>query len=366
MRILIRADTSDGVGTGHLVRCLALAAGLRELGARVTLACTPTPPHVSRMVSEAGCDLVDVASGSVAAKRRATEELLAAADQHADVVATRNAIPEGMFDWVVVDHYGLDARWERAMRACARRVLAIDDLTSRPHDCDLLLDQNPGADRDARHRAMSGSAPRRLLGPRYALLRPGFAAARARSGVREGSLGRILVMYGGMDPTGETMKALRAMQRLPSLAVRIDVVAGSANRRCDPVRAECARDARMRFHLDAANIPELMAGADIALGACGTSSWERCCMYLPAIAIIAAENQREIAAGLAKAGAAEILGWHADVTSDNLVRAVERMAGSPERLRAMSVRAGDLADGRGVARALEAMEALDAHSRVLH
>ena len=366
MRVLIRADTSDGVGTGHLVRCLALAGKLRDRGVSVTLACAPVLPYVSKMVSAAGCELIDLTSRSLTTKRRKAEQLLATADQHEDAATARDAVLGASFEWVIVDHYGLDARWEHEMRAGARRILVIDDLTNRPHDCDLLVDQNPGVDRQARHHALSGSALRCLVGPRYALLRPGFAAARARIDARQGRVERILVMHGGADPTGETIKAVKALQRLPSLATHIDVVVGSANPQSHAVHALCSGDARMRFHFDAENVPELMAAADLALGACGTSTWERCCMYLPTIAVIVAENQTEIAAGLAEAGVAEISGWHADVTVERLAQAVEHLVASPERMRAMSMRAGELTDGRGVDRVHEAMEEVDAHSRVLH
>lgn len=366
MRIVIRADTSDGVGTGHLVRCLALARKLRERSARVTVACAPVPAYVSKMVSAAGCELVDVTTEFATAKRRKAEEVLATVEQHADAAAVRDAISHASFEWAIVDHYGLDARWEHEMRASAGRILVIDDLTSRPHSCDLLVDQNPGVDREARHHALSGSASRCLIGPRYALLRSGFATARARIAPRQGRVERILVMYGGADPTGETIRAIKALQGLPSVATHIDVVVGSANPQSNALQALCSGDVRMRFHFDAANVAELMALADLALGACGTSAWERCCMYLPTIAVIAAENQREIAAGLAEAGVAEISGWHADLTVDHLMHIIERLAASPERVRAMSMCAGKLADGHGVDRVHEAMEEVNAHSRVLY
>lgn len=366
MRILIRADTSDGVGIGHLVRCLALARKLREHGARVALACAPTSLVVSRMISEAGCDVIDVTPRAGPARRRVTEEVLATSDQYSDAAATRDAAPDDLFDWIVVDHYGLDVHWERALRSHTKHILVVDDITNRRHDCDLLLDQNPGIDREARHRTLSDSSLRCLIGPQYALLRSGFSAARARSGPRNGPVGRILVMYGGTDPTDETTKAVMALRQLPGLNARIDVVAGSANPRSDTVRGACSADSRIEFHHDATNVPELMTEADIALGACGTSAWERCCVFLPTIAVVAAENQREIAAGLAGAGAAEISGWHADVTTECLARAVDRLARSPERVRAMSIHAGEQTDGGGTDRVRKIMEVIDADSRPLY
>jgi UDP-2,4-diacetamido-2,4,6-trideoxy-beta-L-altropyranose hydrolase len=366
MRILIRADASASIGTGHLARCLALAESFRARDGDVTFATRPMPPELSRMVLGAGCRLVNVMPDSWAAKSGAWEQVLPSPDQQSDAAATRGAVPKGEFDWLIVDHYGLDARWECEMRDHAQRIMVIDDLVNRAHSCELLLDQNLGEDREARHRALSGPGPRYLVGPRYALLRPGFAAARARSGPRQGRVERILVMYGGADPTDETTKAVQALRQLPGVATSIDVVAGMGNSRSEAIRSECARDPRMRLHLGATNIPQLMAAADLALGACGSSAWERCTLYLPTLAVIVADNQREIADSLAAARAAEVVGWHAEVSAEVLAAAVARMAGSPGRLRALSVAAGALADGLGVNRVSEAMEQVHAHPRVLH
>jgi UDP-2,4-diacetamido-2,4,6-trideoxy-beta-L-altropyranose hydrolase len=317
------------------------------------------------MVSDAGHELLDLEPMRAPARRRSVEDLLDTEDQLSDAAAIRELAQGRRFDWIVVDHYGLDARWERSMRKGGGHILVIDDLANRSHDCDVLLDQNLGPSAPPADNADQAAGVRRLEGPRYALLRPGFGALRPLIGPREGRVERILVMYGGADPTGETVKAVKALKSLPTLASRIDVVVGSANPLSEAVRAQCREDPRVRFHFDPANVPELMAEADIALGACGTSSWERCCMYLPAIAVVVAENQRRIAAGLAEAGAAEILGWHADVAVERLQNAVEHLAALPERVRDMSRHAGEVTDGRGVERVLQTMEEVDAHSRVL-
>jgi UDP-2,4-diacetamido-2,4,6-trideoxy-beta-L-altropyranose hydrolase len=362
MRILIRADASEQIGTGHLMRCLALSRALRERGANVTFACAPLPPAIARLLHAAGCGTLDAALSSVAPASRA----LPPAAQCADAAAVREALGAARFDWIVVDHYGLDACWEQEMRQSAERILAIDDLANRPHACDLLLDQNQGQDREARYRALSGSTLRCLIGPRYALLRPEFAAARGHSGPRRGPIERILVMYGGSDPTGETAKALDALRCVPDIGSTIDVVVGGANPRTRELAAGCARDARMLFHDSVTDVARLMAHADIALGACGTTAWERCAVYLPAIAIVVAENQREIAAALASAGAAEIAGWHASVSANGLADTLARLAAEPARVRALSRHAGDLVDGLGVQRVIAAMEEVHANSRVLH
>lgn len=361
MRILFRADASEQIGTGHIMRCAALAEELRARDGHVMFACQSPPPPLAAMLREKGFDLAALPPGPAVAAHRSPEATLAHGEQRADAAAVRKAVAGERFDWVVVDHYALDACWEDEMRGVAGRMLAIDDLAGREHHCDLLLDQNAGEQREALYRARSGACLRCLVGARFALLRRGFAAARARSAPRRGAIARILVMFGGSDPTDETGKAVRALRSVPDLEADVDVVAGSANPRAGTLREACARDPRMRFHHAIADVPMLMAAADLALGACGTSAWERCAVYLPALAVITAENQRDIAAALQSAGAAEIAGWHADVSAEDLASALRRLSQVPDRLRAMSKRAGEQTDALGVERVVEAMEEVHAH-----
>jgi UDP-2,4-diacetamido-2,4,6-trideoxy-beta-L-altropyranose hydrolase len=361
MRILFRADASEAIGTGHVMRCAALAEGLRARGGRVVFACQSLPAPLATLLREMGFELATLASQPAIAARASPEETLAPAAQRSDAAAVRSAVAGENFDWIVVDHYALDACWEDEVRGLAGRALAIDDLPGRAHRCDLLLDQNPGEQREARYRARACADLCCLIGARYALLRRGFAAARARSGPRPGPIARILVMYGGTDPTDETGKAVRALQSMPDMGAAVDVVVGGANPRAGALRAACARDPRMRFHYGTADVPGLMAAADLALGACGTSSWERCAVYLPALAVITAGNQRDIGDALASTGAAEVAGWHADVAAEDLAGATRRLAQAPDRVRAMSKRAGAQTDALGVERVVAAMEEIHAH-----
>jgi len=364
MRVLIRADASETIGTGHLMRCLALADRLRRQGAKITFACAKIPADLAHRITAGGFKYLDVSSPTTPMWTGGPEDVLDIAAQLADLAATRQATT-GVFDWVIVDHYGLDARWEEETRTWARRLLVLDDLANRPHDCDLLLDQNPGDERHRRYQELSPRHAALLAGPRFALLRSDFAAMRAACSPRAGAIGRVFVMFGGSDPTRETAKAIEALRSVPRVGKAIDVVVGTANPLAAYLRDACARDPRMRFHCGAPNIAELMASADLALGACGTSAWERCAVFLPAIVVAVADNQREIASGLARAGAAEFAGWHADVTMTDLANVLLALDSSPARVKSLSERAGVLVDGRGADRVATAMEELDAHSRVM-
>jgi UDP-2,4-diacetamido-2,4,6-trideoxy-beta-L-altropyranose hydrolase len=241
--------------------------------------------------------------------------------------------------WLIVDHYGLDRRWEERLRPLVKSILVIDDLADRPHDCDLLLDQNLGGDRAGRYDKLVPARCRRLIGPRYALLRREFRDARAGLRGRDGSLRRILVFFGGSDPSGETLKTLDALTVLNRKDLAVDVVVGASNPRQDEVRSRCAALPNTAFHSQISTMAALMAQADLAVGAGGTANWERCFLGLPAITIIIAGNQQASTDALAAAGAVRNLGRSEDVTRDHIAAALNEMIASPALLRGMSERA---------------------------
>src|SRR5690606_32001299 len=193
MKVALRTDASMRIGTGHLMRCLTLADALRDAGARTRFVCRALPHGLREVVIGRGHELVELPSvcGSTAgggdgrgAPVASPHTALEHADwlgttQEEDAAATCDALDDGaVWDWLAVDHYAIDARWETRLRTAARRILAIDDLADRRHDCDALLDQNLHAGMHARYDGLVPDACVRLVGPRHALLRPEFAAAR--------------------------------------------------------------------------------------------------------------------------------------------------------------------------------------------
>jgi len=221
--------------------------------------------------------------------------------------ARQTAALSGSVDWLVVDHYEIDRRWERAMRPACRRLMVIDDLVDRPHDCDILLDQTFGRQPDE-YDALTPDECRVLAGTRYALLRPEFAAGRpsalARRAAGEG-IDHVLVSMGGFDPENRTHDVLETLADTPyarRLTVTVVVGADSAVSP-NPLRG---RFRKLDIRQQVANMAELMAAADLAIGAGGTTSWERCCMGLPSLVCVLADNQRDIARQLAAAGAIRV------------------------------------------------------------
>ncbi|MDH5220464.1 MAG: UDP-2,4-diacetamido-2,4,6-trideoxy-beta-L-altropyranose hydrolase [Betaproteobacteria bacterium] len=346
MRILVRTDASVATGTGHLRRCLTLAAALRDGGATVSFACAAPAPEVRQMVLDRSFPLATVAQLPIDNDGVTAE--LAPGAQEVDASATLAiAEPQG-FDWVVVDHYGLAAPWERRMRAGGRRIMAIDDLADRPHDCDLLLDQNLRAEGETAYASLVPPGCDRLLGPHYALIDPAFASARAalRPSLRDG----ILISFGGSDPRSLTVRVLRALLATAPVDLRIDVVAGALQRSAAELAEIAGGASNVRFHHATREMPRLMAGASLFLGAGGTTSWERCCMALPGVVVSVAPNQEPLCRALAEAGGHVYLGSATDVEPDAMAKAALQLLGSPDRLAQLAERSAALVDGHGARR----------------
>ncbi|MCV0437846.1 MAG: UDP-2,4-diacetamido-2,4,6-trideoxy-beta-L-altropyranose hydrolase [Hydrogenophaga sp.] len=351
MDIAIRTDASNEIGTGHVTRCHCLADALHARGARITFVCRFLTPGLRARLEDAGHQvrMIDAAGAPDALPHAAW---LGGSQEH-DAAATASELQDVRPDWLVVDHYALDQRWERAMRSGARRILAIDDLADRPHDCDLLLDANLAEGASTRYQALVPPGARKLLGPGYALLRPEFAHARAHAQVRSRGVRRILVFFGGIDQQNQTGRVLRLLPGLLAPDVAIDVVIGQAHPRRDAVEDLC-RSGGLICHVQTDRMAELMATADLAIGAGGTATWERCCVGLPALIWPQADNQMAQVAAAAHQGI--VLAPEAVAHDDEaLVMQLKAIAGNPGLLAAMSRSAMDTADGRGVARICRAM-----------
>jgi len=340
--VAFRVDASTAIGAGHVVRCAALARALVARGIDVRFLCRVLPGDYSEWLESSGFAVLRLGD--------------TADDIDADVAQSRAALEgAGEVDWLVVDHYGLDARWERALRSAAGRILAIDDAPTRPHDCDALLDQNFTVGASDRYAGLVPPGARRLLGPRYALLHPAFAERRARIRSRDGSVRRVLVCFGGTDPQGHTMAAVEALRAHARSVDRIDVAVGSASPHKDSIAAACADLPNAQVHCPAPDIAALLEDADLAIGAGGSMNWERACLAVPTLAFGIAENQRPVLASLIEAGCVAGASWMPKPDAALIGAWVSSLLSSPELLRGLSSRSAALVDGRGAGRVVEAL-----------
>jgi UDP-2,4-diacetamido-2,4,6-trideoxy-beta-L-altropyranose hydrolase len=359
-RVVMRVDASVEMGMGHLVRCMSLANALKDDGTGVFFLLRSHAAALAGLIEASGHTvrlLPDPPHRSADPTAGHTHWLPTTWQRDAE--QTLEAIGQiGPTEWLIVDHYGLDARWERSQRQQVPRILAIDDLADRPHDCDILLDQNFVVDLETRYQGRVPATCRELLGPRYALLRREFEEERKSMAGRSGEVHRLLVCYGGSDPANETTKALGAIKSLSHNSLAVDVVIGRSNPHAELISRLCLELPQAELHRDVHNIAELLRRADLALGAGGGMSWERCCLGLPTIAVDIAANQIGALTGLAKIGALVYLGSAASVTEDQIASSIQSLLNDSARTRLMGETALALVDGQGSHRVRAEMELL--------
>jgi UDP-2,4-diacetamido-2,4,6-trideoxy-beta-L-altropyranose hydrolase len=338
MRVLFLTEAAAHIGGGHLMRCLTLAGELARGGADVRFAVNEDAPRFVPSLERAGFAFTTVRALPDAAE-----------------IAAR----QGGVDAIICDSYEFDAAAERLFRAAGAEIVVIDDLANRPHNCDLLIDATFG--RVAQdYRDLVPPETVILAGALYALLRPEFAALRDESIARRaagGGVKRILVSLGLTDIGGITARVIAALLEA-ELKAQIDVAIGPAAQSRAALEAMAARDSRIELHIDPPNMARLMTNADIAIGAGGTTSWERCCLGLPAVLVVLADNQRLIGEKLGAAGAVRTI---TGVTDANLVEITHTIIelSNDENARGKMIRAAaTIIDGRGAVHATEAIYAL--------
>ncbi len=356
MNVLIRADAAVHIGSGHVMRCLTLADELRNRGARVAFICRDFEGNLQKHIASKGyqCYLLPRPENAYSVEGSEYAAWLGASqEEDADATASicNDCIGEyGKIDWLITDHYAIDERWHRRLRPFVRGIMVIDDIANRPHECDILLDQNLYDNAEERYAGLVPTECRLLLGPEYALLRPEFREARERLGerlVRNGNVKRIMVFFGGSDPSNETAKAIRALQMLDRSDIEADIIVGIANPHRTEIEQLCAQAPNLHFHCQVPNMADFMCRADLALGAGGSTTWERCSLGLPTIAVIIAENQAEMTETAARQGLRWNVGWHSRITAAHLREYIHAVVADADTIRQCSYHAYNCTDDVG-------------------
>lgn len=371
MKVAFRTDASLQMGSGHVMRCLTLADALQAQGADCHFISREHPGHLLEVIRQRGYKVNSLAA-PVQYAQEAIKNIVKEAPSpqqepaHAawlgstwqtDAQETAAILASLQPDWLVVDHYALDRRWEEALAPHYLQLLVIDDLADRPHCCDLLLDQNLGSQPE--HYAPWVPAQCQVLtGPHYALLRPEFAALRPYSLQRrqaQPALRQLLITMGGVDQPNATGQVLQALKTcaLPQES-RITVVMGLTAPWLQNVRELAAQVPwPTEVVINVGDMARRMADSDLAIGAAGSTSWERCCLGLPTLLVVLAENQQPGAQALEAAHAAHVIGAVSDI-GKQLPQALRELFDSKHPTR-MSLAASAITNGQGVEKILKAM-----------
>lgn len=352
MKVFFRVDSSDHIGSGHLMRCLTLAKELRDQGSDIRFICRELSGNLIGLIQKSGI-LVSVHSESQELPMGSSSDPIShfRASQERDASQTIALLKSDKPDWLVVDHYGIDGEWEKSLSQYCGRIMAIDDLANRHHYCHILLDQNYSLHNELRYESLVPPFCSLLLGPSYALLQKEFEVLRQQRPAVMGDLKKILVFFTAGEDQGETLKAMKGIEIFSqNQNVVVDVVVGSANKNKAQIEAMCAMQ-KWGFHCQINYMPSLIVSADLVVGAGGSSSWERCALGTPALITILAENQSEIAQELHNVGAAISLGWNAELQAEDYARTLRSI--TSQQLASMSMVAYALVDGGGTRRVVK-------------
>lgn len=360
--ITFRTDASLNIGSGHVMRCITLADALSARGDSCHFLCRDLPGNMADTIRARGHNVIlmpyDPGAGNTGQKTgHLPHSAWLGTSWQQDAEQTRAALDAFAPDWLIVDHYALDVDWEAAVLPGNTKLMVIDDLADRSHICDILLDQNLG--RQATD--YDGLIPdhcTRLIGPRYALLRPEFQQRREESLKRRQNpkLAHILISMGGVDKDNLATRVLEVLAtcQLPD-ACRITVVMGATSPSLKLVEQTAEKmPVPTKVLVNVSNMAEIMASADLAIGAAGSTSWERCCLGLPTLMLVLADNQIEAAQALERAGAALLLG---DVRDEYwMSRLAQVLPGlSISELALLSQNAAAIVDGEGIGRCFREM-----------
>jgi UDP-2,4-diacetamido-2,4,6-trideoxy-beta-L-altropyranose hydrolase len=285
--------------------------------------------------------------------------------QQEDAEQTITLLKNQKFDWLIVDHYGLDQVWETHLRPYARKLMVIDDLANRPHECDVLLDQNYAVGGDDRYRTWVPERCELLLGPRHAMLRPEYAQYRKTMAPRTGDIKRLFIFIGGADNANITGKVLAALSAAPLNHLEADVVIGPSFIHKDEVIRWASARPNIHIHGPRPHLADLMVKADIAIGAGGATTWERLCMGLPSLILSIAENQVPACEALASSGLISYLGDAHKLDAATIESALLAALAVPEQLCVLAENNQAMVDGRGADRVAETLAHTPAENLIL-
>ena len=311
-KIIFRCDASIQIGSGHVMRCLTLADELSRQGAECVFICRRHHGNLIEEIQQQGYKVYALPLENNLNIETNKKTALAHADwlastQQRDAELSCLIVEVIQPDWLIVDHYALDESWEKRLHPYCRKLMVIDDLADRKHDCDLLLDQNFGRNPQD-YAAYINEDCELLCGSNYALLRPEFADWRSYSlkQRQHNKLASILINLGGVDKDNITTKILKRLQpKSLSDHCSITIVMGATSPCIEAVKQQAAiMQWRTVVKVGVNNMAEIMANSDLAIGAAGSTSWERCCLGLPTIMLVLADNQQIIANVLENVGAA--------------------------------------------------------------
>lgn len=363
MNVVFRVDAALHIGSGHVMRCLTLADELTLQGAKCLFICREFTGNLCSFIQDKGYDVLTLSVDDINLvkidNQRVPHEHWLGVDYSTDALQTISILNNLniAIDWLIVDHYAIDIRWESLLRPYVKKIMLIDDLADRQHDGDLLLDQTYGR-KESDYRQLLTNSCQYLLGAKYALLRREFLAYRKSAlnyydhDLLQDSVNRIFISMGGVDHDNCTGFII---DRINELAIskndELHIVMGKNAIWLNEIKQQLSKlKCRHFLHYNVKNIAQIMSNCNLAIGAGGTTTWERCCLGIPSIVITTADNQKMIATRLAELGTHWYVGTFSRLSTSVFKAALSHALFDKRCLQVMSRIARDICDGYGVRR----------------
>ena len=329
MVILFRCDSSLLIGSGHLMRCLNLAELLKEAGHQIQFACRALQGNLINLAEEKQFlthVLPFIEDHSFQPKDLYQKWLQVSLESEIAAFIDVQEIVKP--DWVIVDHYSLGFKWEKAVASKGTKILAIDDLF-RKHYCDAFIDHNYHDCHTDKIKVPSTSV--NFLGPEYALLNQRFLKM-CPSKTYPKTLKKVLVFFGGTDPEGITSQFLENISKIDSPSLTYEVVIGKNNPRLKEIQSVCSVNTNLNLHIQIDNMNELLNQCQLYIGSGGTITWERCYLGIPGICLAIAENQTELSQSLHESNIHTFLGHFENLNIDKLFIQINELINDHKKL----------------------------------
>ncbi len=355
MKVAIRTDASVIIGIGHVMRCLTLAEELQLKGVEVLFICRNLRGNLIDFIraqgySVAELDQIEAGRQGELESEHVQHSNWLGVSQECDAEQTYQILAkESPWEWLIVDHYSIDEHWETKQKEIVKKILVIDDLADRVHNCNVLLDQNYYVDMADRYTKLLPTSCQKLLGPRYVLLRKEFREQRVKERSNNRQIKKILIFFGGTDADDWTGKVLRAIIDFLPDEITVDVVVGGTSPHKEKLEILCSDKNKINLHVQVNNMAQMMANADMSIGGGGTVTWERCYSGLPTIAWPVADNQKKLLQDSAAAGLV-YMPDHCAPDAKEIVLHLKALLKNTALCVSMSVRGKEMIDGRGCVR----------------
>ena len=327
--LFIRVDSSPEIGIGHMMRCLTLAQELKNNFDKIIF-------------------LTQKDSGNFIGTIMKNEfEVIFIPTTNNDPNIIKNLITaySENKNFLLIDHYDIGSNFESSLKNIFERIFVIDDLANRKHDCDLLIDQNYYRDLNQRYEKLIQNGTITLLGPKYAIIRPEFRKINKKTIKKNSQIKKILVSFGGSDPTNECKKVLDALCSIENSKFEIIVAAGIYNHKFEQLKKLYEKYSNIKIYRHVDELSRLMVNSDLFIGAGGTTTWERFYMGLPSIVTIISDDQKESIEFLSDMGHVINLGLAKNVTSKTYVQTLQKP--NSDLIYNMSLHNQKLVDGNG-------------------